>query len=101
MGLLPVTLHPTLTMSACRSGRGLLPFRSVGARIHWPTARRELSEHPLLAQPRAAIQRAPGATPTWLPAPSSPTMTPVVCVPCPTSSHGAGLLQAPVGSNQL
>ena len=34
-----------------------------------------------LSMLRQAIQRAPGATPIWLPAPSSPTMVPVTWVP--------------------
>jgi hypothetical protein len=37
---------------------------------------------------RQPIHFAPGATPIWLPAPSSPTTVPVVCVPCALSSHG-------------
>ena len=38
---------------------------------------------------RQPIHFAPGATPTWLPAPSSPDVVPVVCVPWEWSSHGA------------
>jgi hypothetical protein len=30
---------------------------------------------------RHAMKRASGATPIWFPAPSSPTIVPVVCVP--------------------
>ena len=43
-----------------------------------------------------AIHFAPGATPIWLPAPSSPIAVPIVCVPCESavsSSHGAGVLK--------
>ena len=42
---------------------------------------------------RHDIHFASGATPTWLPAPSSPTAIPIVCVPWPWSSHGAVLLK--------
>jgi hypothetical protein len=53
----------------------------------------------------AAIQRAWGATPIWLlpGSPSSPTIVPMVWLPCPTLSQGAsdGLPQTWEGSNQL
>ena len=38
---------------------------------------------------RQPIHFAPGATPIWLPAPSSPTAVPVVWVPWPLSSQGS------------
>jgi hypothetical protein len=38
---------------------------------------------------RQPIHFAPGATPIWLPAPSSPTVVPAVWVPWPWSSQGA------------
>src|SRR4051812_27990877 len=66
--------HEELTTSACRSGLGLLPARSVGAITHCPEARSEVLEHELDSHPLAAIHFAPGATPIWLPAPSSPTI---------------------------
>ncbi len=65
-----------------------------GASTHWPDASR--CEVEQVSQPRAAIHVAPGATPMALPAPSSPIMVPMVCVPCPFVSHGAE--HAPVGS---
>ena len=81
--------HELLTMSGRRSGRGLAPLRSVGARIHCAEASRAVSEQLFVSQPLAAIHCAPGATPIWLPAPSSPTMVPMVWVPWPLLSHGA------------
>src|SRR5215204_5550992 len=92
-----------LTMFGRRSGRGLAPPRSVGARIHWPEASRAASEQVLVSQPFAAIHRAPGATPIWLPAPSSPSMVPIVWLPWLLLSHGArdGVPQTLDGSNQL
>ncbi len=51
--------HELLTMSGRRSGRGLSPFRSVGARIHWPDEIRAVSRQ----QPFAEIHLACGATP--------------------------------------
>src|SRR5262245_36979320 len=66
-----------------RSGRGLAPDRSVGASIHCAAASSAESLHPRSwsSQPFAVIQRAPGATPTELPASSEPTMVPIVWVP--------------------
>src|SRR4051794_4156499 len=80
-GASPPPPHELLTMSACRSGRGLAPLRSVGASTHWPAASSELSEQSLVSQPLAAIHFADGATPICAPPPSSPTMVPMVCVP--------------------
>jgi hypothetical protein len=92
-------------MLGARSGRGFWPFRSVGARIHWPAASSAESEQKSVSQPLAAIQRAWGATPIWLVpgSPSSPTIVPMVWLPCPTLSQGAsdGLPQTWEGSNQL
>ena len=81
---------------------GFAPEVSVGARVHWPLASRLASEHPLVSQPLAAIQRAPGATPIWL-APSAPTIVPIVCVPWPLLSHGTepSVEQVRLGSYQL
>ena len=49
-----------------------------------------------LPQPRSmlrqAIQLAAGATPIWLPKPSSPVMVPMVCVPWLLSSQGTVVL---------
>src|SRR6478609_3717836 len=92
--------HELLTMCGRRSGRGLLPELSVGAKIHWPAARREASLQKKSSQPLAAIHCALGATPTWLPSWSSPTMVPITCVPCATLSQGVSP-QVPDGSNQL
>jgi len=70
-------------MFARRSGRGLLPFRSVGAITHWPDASNAVSEQELDSQPLAAIHFACGATPIWFVpgSPSSPTIVPIVWVP--------------------
>ena len=67
-------------------GSGFWPARFLGASIHWPDAISAASDgqHPL-----ASIQVAPGATPIWLAAPSSPTIVPIVWVPWPLVSHGA------------
>ncbi len=54
----------------------------------------------LLMQPLAAIHFASGATPIWLPKPSSPIIVPMVCVPWLLLSPGA-VGKVPVGSNQL
>jgi hypothetical protein len=42
---------------------------------------------------RQPMKRAPGATPTWLPAPSSPTARLAVDVPWPWSSQGAAAFE--------
>src|SRR6478752_4957090 len=70
----------------------MLSLMSVGARIHWPDDRSSSSGQPSGSQPLAAIQRAPGATPTSGvngPGPSPPTIVPIVWVPWPTLSHGS------------
>ena len=88
-------------MSGARSGRGLAPVRSVGASIHCAGGSSAASEQVFVSQPLAAIHFAPGATPIWLPAPSSPTMVPIVWVPWSLLSHGAADGQMREGSNQL
>src|SRR5690606_576732 len=90
--------HELLTMCGRCAGSGSEPSVRVGARIHCPEASRSASEQ--LAQPLAAIQSASGATPIWLPSPSSPTMVPMTCVPCASTSQGAPS-QEPPASNQL
>src|ERR1700754_2271784 len=97
----PPPPHELLTMSGRRSGRGFWPFRSVGARIHWPEASRAESLQVFISHPLAAIHLAPGATPISLPAPSSPTIVPIVWVPWLLLSHGAAVGQMCDGSNQL
>ncbi len=102
----PAPPHELLTTFGLRSGRGLFPSRSVGAMIHCPDASSDVWVHDVNSQPLAAIHRAPGATPTWLAPPSarsSPTMVPMVWVPCPLLSHGArdGLPHVCEGSYQL
>src|SRR5262245_5853676 len=97
----PPPPHELFTTLGARSGRGLLPLRSVGATIHWPDASRAASEQELVSQPLAAIHLAPGATPIWFAPPSSPTIVPMVCVPWSLLSHGCGLGQTADGSNQL
>ncbi|GAA4983007.1 hypothetical protein GCM10025734_04660 [Kitasatospora paranensis] len=82
-------------MFGARSGRGLLPLWSVGARIHWPAFSRYSSEHCEDSQPLAAIHFAFGATPM----PFLATMVPIVWVPWPLLSHGVlEVAQVPVGS---
>ena len=68
-----------LTMSGRRSGRGLFPAESVGARIHWPDEISAVSRQ----QPFAEIHFACGATPIWFVpgSPSSPIIVPIVWVP--------------------
>src|SRR3972149_5564031 len=58
--------HELFTICGRRSGRGYSPERLVGARIHWALASSASSAHVRPTQPRAAIQRAPGATPKAL-----------------------------------
>ena len=79
-------------MSGRMFGSGFWPLMLVGANIHWPEASRFEVEQELVSQPFAAIHFACGATPIWFGpgSPSSPTIVPVVCVPCPLLSHGAG-----------
>ena len=77
---------------------GERPRRFVGASIHWPAARSAFEAQDELAHPFAAIQRAFGATPIRF-VPSSPTIVPIVWVPCPLLSHGAAV-HVPVGSYQ-
>src|SRR3954451_9079604 len=76
---------------------GFWPARLVGSSIHWPEL---ISAASLGQQPLAAIHLTPGATPTWLPAPSSPAIVPIVWVPWPLPSAGA-LGEVPAASNQL
>jgi hypothetical protein len=100
----PPPPHELLTMCGLRSGRGFWPARFVGARIHCPEASRAEFEHELDSHPFAAMKRARGATPIWFTAPvSSPTIVPIVCVPCPLLSHGTsdGVPHTLEGSNQL
>src|SRR5882757_6685201 len=65
---------------------GFCPARLVGSSIHWPEL---ISASSLGQQPFAAIHLTPGATPIWLPAPSSPAIVPIVWVPWPLPSDGA------------
>src|SRR5262245_31981474 len=99
----PPPPHELLTVSGRRSGRGFKPAKSVGARMNCPAESREPSEQVRFSQPLAAIQRAWGATPIWSPAPSSPTIVPIVWVPWPWLSHGVtdGDPQTWDGSHQL
>ncbi|URN06942.1 hypothetical protein LUW74_28900 [Actinomadura madurae] len=90
--------HELLTMCGRFDTSGFRPSASVGASIHWPDATRSASVQ--VAQPLAAIQRTPGATPIWLPSPSSPAIVPIVCVPWPLLSQGAPS-HLPEASNQL
>ena len=69
-------------------GSGLAPFSSVGARKNWRHSMYVLGRPVPLSMLRQAIHFAPGASPIWLPAPSSPTAVPMTWVPWPKSSHG-------------
>src|SRR5262245_66151417 len=78
-------------------GSGLAPFRSVGARKNCRHSMYVLGRPTPSSMFRHAIHRARGATPIWLPLPSSPSAALIGCVPCempPTlsSSQGAGRL---------
>src|SRR5687767_15037665 len=102
-GLPPPPPHELFTTLGRRSGLGLAPDRSVGASIHCAEASSAPSEHQFSSQPLAVIHCAPGATPIWFSPPSSPTIVPIVWVPCPLLSHGVvdGEPQTKDGSNQL
>src|ERR1700704_1304253 len=67
------------------------PWTGYGAIINWKHSLYEVGEPvPLASIFRQAIHFAPGATPIWLPAPSSPTISLTVNVPCPWGSMGVG-----------
>jgi hypothetical protein len=89
--------HELLTMCGRLLTSGFWPLRSVGASIHCDE---RSSVSSLGQQPLAAIQVTAGATPIWLPVPSSPTIVPIVWVPWPFASHGPSG-QEPWASNQL
>ena len=68
-------------MSGALVGSGSVPLIRVGARNHCMHSM-YVAGVPLPASMlRQPIHFAPGAIPIWLPAPSSPTIVPVVCVP--------------------
>ena len=103
---LPLASPQELLMTCGRrSVRGFSPARSVGASIHCAEASSAPGGHLRSSsrQPFAAIHRAPGATPIWLAAPSSPTIVPTVWVPCEMLSQGPpdGSPQTSAGSYQL
>src|SRR5207244_6509976 len=95
--------HELLPMYVLKSTRGLLPFRSVVAMTHWPDAISASTVQEDDSQPLAAIHFACGATPIWFApgSPSSPTMVPIVCVPCASVSHGMFPEHSWRGSHQL
>src|SRR4029453_2759231 len=72
-----------------RVGFGFCPLRSVGAMKNWKHSVYVAGVPLFWSMFRQPIHFAPGATPIWLPAPSSPTAVPVVCVPCELSSQGS------------
>ena len=86
-----VHVHELPIASGALAGSGFSPFMSVGAMNHWKHSMYAAGEPKPWSMLRQPIQRACGATPIWLPSPSSPTMVPIVCVPCWSSSQGAGL----------
>jgi hypothetical protein len=93
-----------LTTSGRRSGLGCVPFRFVGASTHWPAESSASKEQKFVSHPLAATHFAAGATPIWFrTAASSPTIVPIVWVPCEMLSQGAyiGLPQTSSGSHQL
>ncbi len=90
-----------LTATGARSGFGLWPSRFQGAIMN----SRHVTYVSGVPKPEEFIDRhdihwAPGATPIWFAPPSSPTMVPAVCVPCPYGSSGARL-PGSVASYQL
>src|SRR5262245_28105224 len=91
-----------LMMFGRLDGSGSEPSSFVGASIHCALSPSATSVHTWsVSQPFAEIQRAPGATPIWRPLWSSPTMVPIVWLPCPALSHGASVAQTLTGSYQL
>src|SRR5580765_3734739 len=70
-------------------GSGFCPALLVGAIMNWKHSVYVVGVPLPWSMFRHPIHFAPGATPTWFPAPSSPAAVPIVCVPCPLSSHGA------------
>jgi len=86
--------HELLTTSGRAAGS------PPGASIHWNAAWMPLVEAPPPSlKILAAIQVAPGATPTTSPG-GPPTMVPATCVPCPKPSPGVAY-SSPVATNQL
>ena len=75
--------QPQLLFITCgrSSGFGFWPLRSVGAMKNWKHSVYVAGVPFPWSMFRQPIHLAPGATPIWLPAPSSPDVVPVVCVP--------------------
>src|SRR5215212_12187469 len=80
----PVPAQELLTIIGRRSGRGCPPSSLVGAKIHCAASIRSASLQVYALHPCAAIQRAPGATPTVGVSPAPLAMiVPIVWVPSP------------------
>src|SRR5690606_6371939 len=88
----PQSPHELLTTSACSAGFGVpVPLVGYGASTHWPDSSRPASGAPVpppAPKPMHAIHVASGATPIWLEPPSSPTMVPMVWLPCAWELRG-------------
>ena len=70
-----------LVISGALVGSGSLPSIRVGARNHCMHSMYLAGVPTFASMLRHPIHFAAGAMPIWLPAPSSPTIVPVVCVP--------------------
>src|SRR5207342_1553746 len=73
--------QPQLLFITCGRfvGSAFWPARSVGAMNHWKHSVYVSGLPTFSSMLWHPIHFAPGATPIWLPAPSSPTARPVVC----------------------
>ena len=83
--------HCQLLLITCgrRAGFGFWPSRSVGAMKNWKHSVYVAGVPTPWFMLRQPIHFAPGATPIWFPASSSPIEVPVVWLPWPLSSHGS------------
>src|SRR6267143_442029 len=79
-----------LVISGAFVGSGSPPPIRVGARNHCMHSMYLAGVPALASMLRQPIHFAPGAIPIWLPAPSSPTIVPVVWLPWARSSQGSG-----------
>src|SRR5437899_793921 len=79
-----------LVISGALVGSGSPPPIRVGARNHCMHSMYLAGVPKFASMLRQPIHFAPGAIPIWLPAPSSPTIVPVVWLPWPWSSQGKG-----------
>ncbi len=71
-------------------GSGFCPARFVGATNHWKHSAYVAGVPFPWSMFRQPIHFAWGAMPIWFVPPSSPTIVPMVWVPCSSSSQGTG-----------